>query len=94
MTAGTLHRISVSVLTDHVQRALVEYFHEVSELHVEDLDVPGLAAQIAARLRFGFPADDSDPTPPHGIRRPTRPEAICEATLYGLVTNVETGGRL
>lgn len=61
-----------SEVTAVVVRALGEYLEEVSELRVEDLDVAGMAAQIAARIRFGWPIDrlDLDLTPPHGIERP------------------------
>jgi hypothetical protein len=59
-----------SEVTAVVVRALREYLDEVSELRVEDLDVAGMAAQLAARVRFGWPIDRLDLTPPHGIERP------------------------
>lgn len=64
-----LHNTHPSEVVGVVTRALLEYLEEVSELRVDDLDVPGMAAQIADRIRFGF-RDDTDPTPPHGITRP------------------------
>jgi hypothetical protein len=65
-----LHATHPSEVVGVVTRALIEYLDEVSELAVADLDVAGMAAQIASRIRFGFHADDTDPTPPHGIERP------------------------
>jgi hypothetical protein len=72
-----LHATHPSEVVGVVTRALIEYLDEVSELAVADLDVAGMAAQIASRIRFGFHADDADPTPPHGIERPAM-------VVYGL----------
>ena len=69
--ADVMHATHPSEVTAVVVRALREYLDEVSELRVEDLDVAGMAAQLAARIRFGWPEYlDRDPTPPHGIERP------------------------
>jgi hypothetical protein len=68
--ADVMHATHPSEVTGVVVKALREYLDEVSELRVEDLDVAGMAAQIAARIRFGWPETNADLTPPHGIARP------------------------
>lgn len=75
MRLGTITDQAPSVVTEAVERALREYLEEVSECQVLDLDVDGLSRHVATRLRFGFPVEpvelEADPTPSHGIRRPT-----------------------
>jgi hypothetical protein len=66
----TLADTPPSELVGVVTRALLEVLDECTELSVVDLDRAGIAAHIADRIRFGFPAVDTDPTPPHGIERP------------------------
>jgi hypothetical protein len=78
-------------LAELVSKAAGEWLEQVYELAVEDIVVDDLSDHIAARVLYGWPerelrlvpamTDDADPTPAHGIPRPSP----ADMALFGLV---------